>query len=112
MGLGDIVGVAALLVMIWLSRRAAHRLPPAARIPMQWGLDGKPTWTASRAVGLWFTPVLGGSMLGVIAALLRLDVPTTDATTPAIAVTVQVIVAASFVGAHFLHLRWALKQAA
>jgi hypothetical protein len=25
------------------------------RIAMQWGFDGKPTWTAPKAVGLWFT---------------------------------------------------------
>jgi hypothetical protein len=25
------------------------------RMPMQWGLDGKPTWTAPKAIGLWLT---------------------------------------------------------
>jgi len=24
------------------------------RIPMQWGLDGRPTWTAPKTVGVWF----------------------------------------------------------
>jgi hypothetical protein len=26
----------------------------SARIPMQWGLSGEPTWLAPRLVGLWF----------------------------------------------------------
>jgi hypothetical protein len=28
------------------------------RIAMQWGFDGKPTWSTPKAVGLWFTVVL------------------------------------------------------
>ena len=28
------------------------------RIAMQWGFDGKPTWSAPKAVGLWGTVVL------------------------------------------------------
>jgi hypothetical protein len=27
----------------------------SSRIAMQWGFDGKPTWSAPKAVGLWFT---------------------------------------------------------
>jgi hypothetical protein len=27
----------------------------APRIPMQWGIDGKPTWFAPRLVGIWFS---------------------------------------------------------
>lgn len=26
----------------------------ASRIPMQWGVDGNPTWYAPRSVGLWW----------------------------------------------------------
>jgi hypothetical protein len=39
-----------------------------AKIPMQWGFDGKPNWYAARTVGLWwllyFTLAIG---LGLIA---------------------------------------------
>jgi hypothetical protein len=28
------------------------------RMAMQWGFDGKPTWSAPKAVGLWFAVVL------------------------------------------------------
>jgi hypothetical protein len=28
------------------------------RMAMQWGFDGKPTWSAPKAVGLWFTVAL------------------------------------------------------
>lgn len=111
MHFGDMASLAALIFMIWTSLRAGRRLPDHARIPMQWGLDGKPTWTAPRAVGLWFTPVLGGLILGFVAALLWLGAPTTDATRPDAAVFVQLLVAASLAGAHFLHLRHVLRRA-
>jgi hypothetical protein len=30
----------------------------SGRIAMQWGFDGKPTWSAPKAIGLWGTVVL------------------------------------------------------
>lgn len=39
----------------------------APRIPMQWGINGRPTWFAPRLVGLWFgfgfTAILSAGLL-------------------------------------------------
>ncbi len=112
MSMGEIASIIALSVMVWLSRRAGRRFPADARIPMQWGLDGKPTWTAPRGIGLWFAPILAVIVLGFVAVVLRQAAPTTEATAAAGPVTVQIVVAASFVGAHFLHLRSVLRRGA
>ena len=62
----------AVLVLAAMSRLADARLPPAARLPMQWGLHGRPTWHAPRPVALAFTPVLAALVL-TLAALLGDD---------------------------------------
>jgi hypothetical protein len=40
------------------------------RMAMQWGFDGKPTWSAPKAVGLWFTVVLALLLRFVIWAAM------------------------------------------
>ena len=44
---------AALIANIALAIYFGERIS-ASRIPMQWGTDGKPTWFAPRAIGLWW----------------------------------------------------------
>ena len=41
-------------------------MKPIARVPMQWGFDGKPTWYASPAVALAFLPIISALVLMVI----------------------------------------------
>lgn len=36
---------------------------PANRIPMQWGFNGKPTWFAPRAAGLWLPVAIAAAAL-------------------------------------------------
>lgn len=48
----DVVFVAALAVMVGLNVYFAPRIK-ADRIAMQWSFDGKPTWHASKLVGMW-----------------------------------------------------------
>ena len=41
-----------------------------AKVPMQWGIDGNPTWYAPRTIGLWsmlgFTLIIGGGLLAMM----------------------------------------------
>lgn len=41
-----------------------------AKVPMQWGIDGNPTWYAPRTIGLWsmmgFTLAIGGGLLAMM----------------------------------------------
>jgi hypothetical protein len=50
------LAAAALCAMLVLSIAAAALLPRAARVPMQWGPGGKPTWTAPTWAAVMFTP--------------------------------------------------------
>ncbi len=50
--------ILAVIVMLAMSLLAARRIPAGTRVPMQWGLDGKPTWFAPRIVGLLVIPVV------------------------------------------------------
>lgn len=92
-----LVTVAVLAVLSW---RAGREFFGQERLPMQWGLDGKVTWTAPRRVALWFTPVLSALvMAGIAAPLVLAKVPPK----PHGAVTLA-LVAGGFLFAHALHL--------
>lgn len=101
------VSVFLVAVLAAMSLAFAHRVPPGVRLPMQWGLNGRPTWFAPRAVALAFTPVLSALVLGlvVLAGLL----PGARGQTPALIVTGLCLLAA-----HAAHLvlaaRWLRSQ--
>jgi hypothetical protein len=57
MMMADYAFWAAIAVMVLCSSYFAPRIK-SDRIAMQWGLDGKPTWSAPKAVGLWATVVI------------------------------------------------------
>jgi hypothetical protein len=44
-------------LVIWQSNKSAEG------IPMQWGVDGKPTWYAPPAIAMAFLPILSGVIL-------------------------------------------------
>ena len=52
--------IASLFVigLVVLSMRAEQSLKRHDRLPMQWGLNGKPTWFAPRKLALYSIPVL------------------------------------------------------
>lgn len=41
----------------------------ALRIPMQWGVDGKPTWLAPRLIGIWFSFVFTAAVATFLLTL-------------------------------------------
>ena len=48
----DYVFWAAVAFIVWCNLYYAPRIT-SDRIAMQWGLDGKPTWFAPKAIALW-----------------------------------------------------------
>ena len=54
--MGDLALLLALVFVSGANLACASRIT-AERVPMRWGLDGRPTWYASKSVGLWL-PVL------------------------------------------------------
>ncbi|WP_303718741.1 hypothetical protein [Brevundimonas naejangsanensis] len=64
-----ILAAAFVAVLAVMSRQAARGLPRSARLPMQWGFDGRPTWRAPRDLALAFTPTLAAITLFPTALL-------------------------------------------
>ena len=89
--------VAVIAAMVAASFIANRRLPPAERLPMQWGISGRPTWSAPRLAALGFTPVLTLVTLAVIYLAAGGQLP---------GGTVVII---AFLAAHLLHL-WMLRR--
>ena len=65
LGVVVLVGVTMIALAILANRRFRHE----SRLPMQWWLDGKVSWTAPGLVALAFIPVLATGMLGIVAVL-------------------------------------------
>ncbi|WP_415288852.1 hypothetical protein RSD66_02385 [Brevundimonas sp. S1H14] len=63
------MAAAFVAVLAAMSRQAARGLPRSARLPMQWGFDGRPTWRAPRDLALAFTPTLAAITLFPTALL-------------------------------------------
>ncbi len=59
----------ALAVLALLSIIAARTFPKGARVPMQWGITGKPTWYAPIAFAVSATPVLAAIVFTLSVAL-------------------------------------------
>ena len=55
----------------WMGLRADRRFSRHARLPMQWWLDGRPTWYAPRRLALILIPVVSGAgfLLMIVAAI-------------------------------------------
>jgi hypothetical protein len=87
---------------------ALSKLPADVRLPMQWGVGGKPTWFASRGVALGFTPVLA---CVVFAAMLA---PVVLASAPAAELSVLRqslnFVSGVFVVVHVVHIWLAIRH--
>ncbi|WP_028956173.1 hypothetical protein [Sulfitobacter sp. 20_GPM-1509m] len=81
-----------ILAIIFSSVVAGNKFPTAARLPMQWGLNGKPTWSAPRTAALTFTPVLAIIVTGFLIVVAGA------------ATHIAAIVVILFFAAHLLHL--------
>jgi hypothetical protein len=61
---GNIVALVAIAFMVLTSFFAARNIPKQSKAPMQFGINGKPTWFASRLFALWFQPIIAIVILG------------------------------------------------
>lgn len=64
-----IVSMVFIVIICILAYRANARFRSAARLPMQWGLTGKVTWSAPRPIALAFMPVLAVALLGFVTVM-------------------------------------------
>lgn len=70
-----LVVIAAATTLFLLARRANRRFARHARLPMQWSLAGRVTWTAPRALALALMPLLGTATLAAAALSSQLLTP-------------------------------------
>ena len=91
----------ALLALVSLSY--AFRLRPSNEVAMQWGLDGKPVWSAPLWLALLFTPVLSVFVIGLTVWLTYSAVST-------LVILVISLQAVAFLAAHLVHLEISRRQ--
>jgi hypothetical protein len=105
---GDLCFVAGLVLMAILSASAAKRIDPGTKVPMSFGFNGKPIWSASRRYALLFAPCFAavcGLFLTYMAHTTNTGVLTKEALSLG---TSRVGMALAFVVAHIAHLVIAL----
>ena len=106
---GDLCFVAGLILMAVLSGIAAQKIAPGVKVPMQFGFDGKPIWSAPRRFALLFAPSLAAGF-GLFLTYLAHTTDTGDLTKQALSLgTSRVGLALAFVVAHMAHLAIALN---
>lgn len=106
---GDVCFVAGLVLMAIVSASAAQNIGRGVKVPMQFGFDGKPTWSAPRRLALLFAPALA-AVFGLFLTFMAHRVPNGALTQEAVSLGVaRVGMAFTFVVAHILHLAIALR---
>ena len=95
------------VVLAAMSICSAKGWAPDQRLPMQWGFDGRPTWTAPRNLALSFTPILAALTL-ILTAMASFLGPL-EGTDLRIFFAVLIGMGMSWIGLHALHL-WLLAR--
>jgi hypothetical protein len=93
------------LLLAGISIHANRSLPNSAELPMQWGFDGRPTWSAPRKLALAFMPALYSLTMLAIAFLIPVQ---WEPDVPAM-LGVMTVVATAFVAAHLFHI-WLIRR--
>jgi uncharacterized membrane protein len=101
--IGDGLSIAALAIIASTAQMAWKRIPKDARIPMQWGADGKPTWRTSKTVGLLAVPVL--AIVILLSFTLTQLTFTVEGPGAVIVLCVRAILAAALALSQLVHLR-------
>jgi hypothetical protein len=106
---GDLCFIAGLILMALISASAGLKIERGARVPMQFGIGGKPTWTAPRRLALLFAPSLAAGF-GLLLAILAHQQAGVELSSQVMMMgSARVLMAFFFVVAHLLHLIFALK---
>ena len=93
--------LATLALLAFISLLANQRFRGAARLPMKIHPGGTPGWTAPRALGLSFTPVISALVLLPAAALLG---------NIGLGPLPVLVLALSFIAVHLLHITLIAKS--
>jgi hypothetical protein len=107
----NIVSVLAVVLIVAASLAGSQVMPRGVRVPMQFGLGGKPTWFATRWLAFVFTPVCG---VVCIAGLwyMTSDGPSTRPNHDLIMFVVRSFTAALWAVAHAGHMFFAARYVA
>ncbi|KQO71604.1 hypothetical protein [Methylobacterium sp. Leaf89] len=68
-----LIVAATVAVLTCLSWVASVRFSEASFLPMQWGIDGRPTWYAPKWMALSFGPMIGCFVMASILITRRYD---------------------------------------
>lgn len=102
-----VIACVTMAALVWLSLRADRRLQHVERLPMQWSLNGQPTWSAPRRLALSFTPVLATVVL--IAAVISVATLEPHPGQDGLEIPVVLFLAASLLATHVFHL-WMIDR--
>jgi hypothetical protein len=69
------IALLGIAVMAVIAVRANRRFSDHERLPMQFWLDGTPTWTLPRKYGVAFIPVVGSVILLAVATAIAFGPP-------------------------------------
>jgi hypothetical protein len=105
--IGDGLSITALAIIAATAQAGWKRVPKGVAIPMQWNLAGKPTWRASKTVGLLAIPVVAIVLL--LSFTLTQATFTTDPTQAMIVFLVRATLASSLALSQLFHLRFVIK---
>jgi hypothetical protein len=106
---GDLCFIAGLILMAILSGAAALRIEPHVKVPLSFGLDGKPIWSASRRFALLFAPSIAAGC-GLFLTYMAHSTHTGQLTPQALSLGIsRTGMALAFVVAHIAHLMIALN---
>ncbi len=107
----NIVALLAIVLIVATSCIGSQVIPRHARVPMQFGINGKPTWFAARWAALIYTPI------GAIVCIISLWIMTGEGsgTRPyheLVMFVVRSLTAALLVVVHGFHLFFAARYLA
>jgi hypothetical protein len=97
---------AYVILAAWMGLWADRRFARHARLPMQWWLDGRPTWYAPRRLALILFPTLSGIGLLVCAVLIiaQADWPANMTHSPSVTLLFTLAAAGAALFAFYLWL--------
>lgn len=99
---GAVFVAMTLFAMLAVSVRMLARAPAGAMLPMQWGVNLKPTWRAPRLVAGLFAPCVALLVLGLLASSAKSG--------DSLASVVLVTVGLFFIAVHAIHLHFAVRD--
>lgn len=101
------IGLIATAILVRMSFLADGRFRDQRRLPMQWFLDGRVTWTAPRRFALAFIPGLAIPIIWATVALTIFVSPRPGQ--EGFEIPVTLFMGGIFVAVHFLHL-WLIDK--